>query len=236
MLPAVPLAEKVAYIPSFTLSMPFDWALLANGEKVFDEASYLARCPSEAPDLDENGEKFESRRSLNDGTENVKKGNAAPKIGEDYLTPTGYPVRVLGVQNGSMVLQCLATDNRLVFPSAYPLEPFDEGEATVPLKPAPRQAGPGSNSPDAQARKQLAPIIDTLLLKGGATMLGIVRMLKRRASAACRGKDVKANVRARMYWFRRRGYAIDTDELGRLKARSPHETPAACGASVRGAF
>ena len=44
----------------------------------------------------------------------------------------------------------------------------------------------------------------------GHTMRGIVREVRRRASASCRGKDLRANVRARMYWFRRRGYVIDS--------------------------
>ena len=36
-------------------------------------------------------------------------------------------------------------------------------------------------------------------------MRGIVRELQRKASAACRGKDLQANVRARIYWLKRRG-------------------------------
>ena len=54
-------------------------------------------------------------------------------------------------------------------------------------------------------------------------MRGIVREPKRRASAACRGKDLKANVRARMYWLRRKGYPIKVDEFGRFMADTPHE-------------
>lgn len=56
-------------------------------------------------------------------------------------------------------------------------------------------------------------------------MLGIVRAVKRKARASCRGRDLKANIRARMYWFRKKGYAIERDELCRLKARSPYQVP-----------
>ena len=49
------------------------------------------------------------------------------------------------------------------------------------------------------------------------TMRGIIHEIRRKASASCRSKDFKANVRARMYWFRKRGYAMDTDALGRIK-------------------
>ncbi len=44
-----------------------------------------------------------------------------------------------------------------------------------------------------------------MLLAGGKTMRGIVRELRCKASASCRGKDLKANVRARIYWLRKRG-------------------------------
>ncbi len=54
-------------------------------------------------------------------------------------------------------------------------------------------------------------------------MIGIVRQLKRKASVSCRSKDLQANVRARIYWLKRRGYTIATDMLGRLKAFIPHE-------------
>jgi len=37
-------------------------------------------------------------------------------------------------------------------------------------------------------------------------MRGLVREVKRRASSACKGKDVRANIRARIYWFKKKGY------------------------------
>jgi hypothetical protein len=75
--------------------------------------------------------------------------------------------------------------------------------------------------------KPLAPIIDALLLAGGKTMRGIVREVRRKASRGCKGKELQANVRARLYWLKSKGFTVDTDELGRLKARSPHENDAA---------
>lgn len=69
----------------------------------------------------------------------------------------------------------------------------------------------------AQPNKPLAPIIDAMLLAGGHTMRGIVRELRRKASSACQGRDLKANVRARLYWFKRRGYGVERDSRGCLK-------------------
>ena len=48
-------------------------------------------------------------------------------------------------------------------------------------------------------------------------MRGILRELRRKASVSCHGKDLKANVRARMYWLRRKGYRVDVDGQARLK-------------------
>ncbi|MBI5209299.1 MAG: hypothetical protein HY927_04915 [Elusimicrobia bacterium] len=39
-------------------------------------------------------------------------------------------------------------------------------------------------------------------------MRGLVREVKRRASVASRGKDLAANVRARIYWLKKRGYRV----------------------------
>ena len=140
-----------------------------------------------------------------------------PKAGNRYLTVTGVPVRVLEVHEGTMVLQGLASDNRFVAPAGYPLRPFKGEAAAFEARLSP-YLGPQTKARRGQAQpKHLAPIIDAMLLAGGHTMRGIVRELRRRASAACRGKDLKANVRARMYWLGRKGYTIDTDELGRLK-------------------
>ena len=146
-------------------------------------------------------------------------------IGRTYLTSSGLPVRVARLGDGLIVLQSLASDNRFVAPASYPLEPMKLKNSAFAVNPDPYQArGPRSRKEPIPPRP-LAPIIDAMLLAGGKTMRGILRELWRKASASCRGKDLKANVRARMYWFRRRGYTIDTDALGRLKARSPHEAP-----------
>ena len=116
------------------------------------------------------------------------------------------------------MLQSLASDNRLCVPTAYPLQPFDQEKAAWEMRPALYSARSQKVKGLPAPNKPLAPIIDAMLLAGGHTMRGIVRELRRKASAACRGKDLKANVRARMHWFRKRGCTIDTDALGRLKA------------------
>ena len=128
-----------------------------------------------------------------------------PRAGERYLTVAGVPIQVIEVHEGIMVLQGLASDNRFVAPAGYPLRPFDGEVSAFEARLSPYQ-GPQVKPRRGQAQpKPLAPIIDAMLLAGGMTMRGIVRELRRKASVSCRGKDLKANIRARIYWLKKRG-------------------------------
>ena len=98
-------------------------------------------------------------------------------------------------------------------------------DPNAPLPEAPRPAA-GTSAPRPKA---LAPLIDAMLLAGNMTMRGIVRELQRKASAACHGRDLRANVRARRYWLRKRGYLIRRNDQERLQAAP---TPAARSAST----
>lgn len=124
-----------------------------------------------------------------------------PEPGGRYLTVTGAPVQILEVRDGYVLAQSLVSDNKICLPEGYPLLPFKPDAVVGEMRPGPympRSARPrGSKEPSAP----LAPIIDALLLKGGLSMKGIAREVRRRASASCRGKDVLANIRARLYWL-----------------------------------
>lgn len=127
-----------------------------------------------------------------------------PRVGCDYLTVSGLPVRLSEIRDGCLVLQSLASDNRLVVPVGYPLEAPGGKAAAFPARSRPYSpfVRPRRGRPEP---RPLAATIDALLLEGGRSMKGLVREVRRRASAACRGKDVAANVRARCYWLRKRG-------------------------------
>ena len=138
-------------------------------------------------------------------------------IGRSYLTSSGLPVRVIQLDDGLIVLQSLASDNRIVAPANYPLESMKLKNSAFAVKADPYQPrGPRSRKGPSPP-KPLAPLIDAILLAGNKTMRGILRELRRKASVSCRGKDLKANVRARMYWLRRKGYRVDVDGQARLK-------------------
>ena len=130
-----------------------------------------------------------------------------PKAGNRYLTVTGAPVQVLEVRAEIMVLQGLASDTRFVVPVGYPLDASGGKATAFPPRPSPYSpyAKPRRGRPEP---KPLAATIDALLLEGERSMQGLVREVNRRASVACRGKDVRANIRARVYWLKKRAHAI----------------------------
>ena len=138
-------------------------------------------------------------------------GAREPRVGAEYATASGLPVRVVAVHDGRVELQSLASDSRFYVPASYPLGPMTGPNLAVARRASPHQArGPAAGAP-MRMNKPIAPIIDTMLLAGGKTMRGIIRELRRKASAASRDKDLAANVRARLYWFRRKGHSVRWD-------------------------
>ncbi|HAZ09076.1 MAG TPA: hypothetical protein DCZ01_11290 [Elusimicrobia bacterium] len=108
-------------------------------------------------------------------------------------------------------------DNRLGVPAAYPLQAFDQEKAAWEMRTAPYNSRSKKVKGRVAQNKPLAPIIDAMLLAGGHTMQGILREVRRRASAASRGKDLAANVRARMVSYTRKGWQVVKDDEKRVK-------------------
>lgn len=135
------------------------------------------------------------------------------------MTVSGVPVRVVKVDASVLILQSLVSDSRIALPVGCPLRPFVETEMPFELRPKPYGLCPdgAANERLPKPPRPLAPLIDELLLAGDKTMRGIVRDVRRRASASCHGKDIKANIRARLYWFRTKGSQVETDGQGRMK-------------------
>ena len=154
---------------------------------------------------------------MDDGSKPVKPARMGPStmrldVGSRHLTPTGLPVQVAEIQaGGAMVLQSLASDNRIAVPAGYPLSSYRESAFETRARAYSHCPKGAEIMATPRPPKPLAPIIDAMLLAGGHSMRGIVRELSRKASAACRGKDLKANVRARLYWLKRKGYHVERD-------------------------
>lgn len=63
----------------------------------------------------------------------------------------------------------------------------------------------------------LAAIIDPLLFAGGKTIKEIALEVATKGGSVAKGKDLQANVRARMVSYRRKGYRIEKDKERRVK-------------------
>lgn len=63
----------------------------------------------------------------------------------------------------------------------------------------------------------LAAIIDPMLTTGGHTVAEIVAELAKKAGDAAKGKDLAANVRARMVGYTRKGWKVEKDDQKRVK-------------------
>lgn len=63
----------------------------------------------------------------------------------------------------------------------------------------------------------LAAIIDPMLLAGGKTVKEIAAELAKKAAEAAKGKDLAANVRARMVSYTRKGWRVVKDDKKRVR-------------------
>lgn len=129
-----------------------------------------------------------------------------PKTGKNYITQTGLPVKVIAINSDNLFIQSLATDNRFYVSVNYPLYPFNHKRVIQQIRQNPYLLlSERINPKNFKNKKVLSAVIDELLLSVKKyTMKGLVREVKRRASAQCKGKDVAANIRARMYWLKKR--------------------------------
>lgn len=80
----------------------------------------------------------------------------------------------------------------------------------------------GSKKIVAEAKGSLRPgslaaLIDPLLLAGGMTVKEIAAELASKAADAAKGKDLAANVRARMVSYTRKGWQVVKDDEKRVK-------------------
>lgn len=83
------------------------------------------------------------------------------------------------------------------------------GSAGSPKGKAARSAGSNGGG-------SLAAIIDPMLLAGGKTVKEIAAELAKKAADAAKGKDLAANVRARMVSYTRKGWRVEKDDQKRV--------------------
>lgn len=133
------------------------------------------------------------------------------KIGHKYLTQKGVTVTKTGEKDGKIVM---AMANGMVFRCGpdYELKPLG-GEAKPKAAPSPKRKPEAASGP----RVTMASIIDPYLLAGGHTVADIAIELDQKAGEAAKGKNLEANVRARLVSYTRKGWQVVKDEQKRVK-------------------
>lgn len=126
------------------------------------------------------------------------------EIDSQYIMQTGTLATVFGEKDGKILLK-LATSGTIIRVSdAYELKPIG-----IP-KHIPETAKKTTQNGKYGAQKtlSLAAIIDPMLLAGGYTVKEIAAELGRQAGETTAGKDLEANVRARLVSYTRKGWQI----------------------------
>jgi len=146
------------------------------------------------------------------------KANEA-KVGEMYLSRTGIPVTMVGPKNGKFLIKLKTTGTFTMVNGDYELKPYEEKGVGKDSKLLLKVNGKGKAEGKAKAKKEgsLAAIIDPFLLAGGKTVAEITVELAKKAGEAGKGKDLAANIRARMVSYTRKGWQVLKDDKKRVK-------------------
>lgn len=83
-----------------------------------------------------------------------------------------------------------------------------------------KNAGHAAKAAKTQGAKRegsLAAIIDPYLIGGGHLVRDIAAEVARKAGEAAKGRDIEANVRARIVSFKRKGWSVVKDAEKRVK-------------------
>ena len=127
-------------------------------------------------------------------------------MNEKYLTVKGDPVEFLGLnkKGNEMVLRHLATGNNIGTPLTYKLLPFDSEKINQMCKGLMKSSGPGKSK--ISGKPKLSHKIDEQLKKNSLSIDQIFELLKEVPEAA--GKNLKANIHARLVSYKRRGDVV----------------------------
>lgn len=133
-----------------------------------------------------------------------------------YITKSGIPVTVLNTEGKMVLLKIETTGNTTEVAKDYELLPYDESKLDRMAKILMGTNGKGAKGPKKKT-ESLAAIIDPMLFAGGYTIREIAAELAKKAGDLAKGKDIEANVRARMVSFRRKGWPVQKDAQKRVR-------------------
>ena len=138
------------------------------------------------------------------------------KTGQKYLTQKGVVATKTGEKDGK-ILMTLASGIVFRCGPDYELKPVDGKTHKPSSAPKKAESAPKEKHVADAPRVSMGSIIDPYLLGGGHTVAEIAVELGRKAGDAAKGKDLEANVRARMVSYTRKGWEVVKDEQKRVK-------------------
>lgn len=137
-------------------------------------------------------------------------------IGERYLSKRGTPVTVVGHKGDKVVLKIKGSENEIEVARTYELKPFKESEVSKEAKALESANGKAKMNGHPKA-ESLAASIDPLLFGGKNTVREIAEAVAKKLPDLSKGRDMEANVRARMVSFSRKGWKIERDDHKHVK-------------------
>ncbi|OGS32995.1 MAG: hypothetical protein A2218_10440 [Elusimicrobia bacterium RIFOXYA2_FULL_53_38] len=140
------------------------------------------------------------------------------KEGVRYLSKTGIPVTVTGTKNGKVLIKLETTKTTVAVNGDYDLKPIVAPAGKKEAERSPKEKGKAkADVKTVTAPNSLSALIDPMLLSGGHTVKEIAIELLNKAGEMAKGKDLEANVRARMVSYARKGWHIAKDDKKRVK-------------------
>ncbi|MCG3204315.1 MAG: hypothetical protein KCHDKBKB_01030 [Elusimicrobia bacterium] len=134
-------------------------------------------------------------------------------IGEKYLSKKGTPVTVVGHKGDKIILKVAGSDNEVPVATDYELKPYDKSNVSKEA----RQLEQSTQTGRKPRGESVATMIDPLLFAGGKTVKEIAELVTKKAGELAKGKDMEANVRARMVTHSRKGCRIERNERKQVR-------------------
>lgn len=139
------------------------------------------------------------------------------EVGKKYLSKKGTPVTIIRFKGDQVILKVAGSENEVPVAKSYELKPYKAAEVSKDARILIGANGKTTSGRGKSREGSVASFIDPFLFAGGKTIKEIAELVTKQASAAAKGKDMEANVRARLVSFRRKGIRIEKDNLKRIK-------------------
>jgi hypothetical protein len=146
------------------------------------------------------------------------------KVGQKYLSKKGTPVTIVAHKGEKVVLKISGSENEIDVAKNYELKPYRDAEVNKEAKILIRANGSGRHKGGRKPTKEsLSATIDPMLFEGGKTVKEIAESAIKQSVDLAKGKDVEANVRARMVSFSRKGWKIEKNDKKHIRVIKPKE-------------